>query len=476
MSAQSEAALDNAGSQTSVGVALVNAVSRKLGVIGLAVHDAASNINAIAKQFERQAAQLQSLRNSAHKMAEANRQIDGATEIGNRTAESGQSDLEESRQAIAQAIGRVASLVDAVERIEKRLGNVAASLEEVAGISGSIEAIARQTNLLALNATIEAARANEAGRGFAVVAGEVKALSGQTRDATLRIRQTVGALSEQISSLMGESKDTANAAVEARDGTRVIENAVDRVCQSFRTLTEVTASIAASARSNLGQCDAVITELGTVEEGVASSATNLRVADTRTSALLGQLGGLVQEVATSGIPTDDSPYLNATQEMAARLMAFVEEGIRKHDVSVSDVFDEDYIKVPNTNPQQYMTRFVAFADHRLRPILDEYLTALPHVVFSLCVDVNVYAPTHNAKCSLPQRPDPAWNMTNCRNRMKHDHSPEAVAAVERLDPVLLQTFRRSLGADKYVMMKITSTPIMITGRHWGGAAIAYVLP
>src|ERR1700723_323582 len=147
MSAQSEAALDNAGSQTSAGVAVVNAVSRKLGVIGLAVHDAASNINAIAKQFERQAAQLQSLRNSANTMAEANRQIDGATEIGNRTAESGQSDLEESRQAIAQAIGRVASLVDAVERIEKRLGNVAASLEEVAGISGSIEAIARQTNL-----------------------------------------------------------------------------------------------------------------------------------------------------------------------------------------------------------------------------------------------------------------------------------------------------------------------------------------
>jgi len=454
---------------------VVNSVGRKLGAIGLAVHEAAGNINAIAKQFERQEAQLQSLRDSARTMVEANRQIDSATEIGHQTAETGQSDLEGSRQAIAQAIGRVADLVGAVERIEKRLAKVATSLEEVAGISSTIEAIARQTNLLALNATIEAARANEAGRGFAVVAGEVKALSGQTREATLKIKRTVGALSEQISSLMGESTSTANAAIEAREGTRVIESVVDRVGQSFRTLTEVTATIAASARSNLGQCDVVISELGTVEEGVASSAKNLRAADTQTSALLGQLGGLVQEVATSGVSTDDSPYLDATLEISARITAIVEDGIRKCEVTVDDVFDRNYVKVPNTNPQQYTTRFVDFADRHLRPILDEYLTALPQLVFTLSVDVNVYAPTHNAKCSLPQGSDPTWNTANCRNRMKHDSNSQAMAAAQSSDPILLQTFRRPLGADKYVMMKLASAPIMIVGRHWGAAAVAYVL-
>jgi methyl-accepting chemotaxis protein len=274
---------------------------------------------------------------------------------------------------------------------------------------------------------------------------------------------------------MGESTSTANAAIEAREGTRVIESVVDRVGQSFRTLTEVTATIAASARSNLGQCDAVIAELGTVEEGVASSAENLRAADTQTSALLGQLGGLVQEVASSGVSTDDSPFLDATLEISARITAIAEEGIRKCEVSIDDVFDRNYVKVSNTNPQQYTTRFVAFADRHLRPILDEYLTALPQLVFTLCVDVNVYAPTHNAKCSLPQGPDAAWNMANCRNRMKHDSNSQALAAAHSQDPVLLQTFRRPLGADKYVMMKLASAPIMIGGRHWGAAAVAYVL-
>src|SRR5262249_20498160 len=211
MEARERAALEHLISDDSGGAALVRAISRRLGTIGLGVHDAAANISSVASQFERQEALLQNLRQSARTMAEANRQIDNDTEISHRTAESGQSDLVGSRNAIAQAISRVASLVDSVERIEKHLAIVATSLDEVAGISGSIEAIARQTNLLALNATIEAARANEAGRGFAVVAGEVKALSGQTREATSKITRTIGALSDQIAKLTEESAKVTHA-------------------------------------------------------------------------------------------------------------------------------------------------------------------------------------------------------------------------------------------------------------------------
>jgi methyl-accepting chemotaxis protein len=476
MEAQGRATSEHFSSDDSGGAGLVGAISRRLGTIGLGVHDAAANISSVARQFERQEAQLQNLRQSARTMAEANRQIDNDTEISHRTAESGQSDLAGSRNAIAQAINCVASLVDSVERIERHLAIVANSLDEVASISGSIEAIARQTNLLALNATIEAARANEAGRGFAVVAGEVKALSGQTREATSKITRTIGALSDQIAKLTEESTKVVHAAQETRDGTRVIENAVDRVGESFKTLTELTASIASGARSNLGHCDAVIAELSTVEEGIGVSANSLRSADAQTGTLLGQLGELVQQVACSGIPTEDTPYLDAARSLSARAKALVDDAIHRSEISAEDVFDRDYVEIANTNPKQYTTRFVAFADRYLRPILDEYMTVLPHIHFALLLDINAYAPTHNAVYSLPQGSDPVWNMANSRNRTKFDYLAVAKKAAQSLQPIMLQTFRRPLGGEKYAMMKVASAPLMIAGRHWGTTAIAYALP
>jgi methyl-accepting chemotaxis protein len=457
-----------------VSVKLVSSIGRRLGGIGVNVHEAATSINAIAQQFARQEAQLLSLRQGVGAMADANRRIDSATHEGHQTAEASQSDLAESRQAISQAIARVGSLADAVERIEKRLGDVSKSLTEVAEISGAIEAIASQTNLLALNATIEAARAGDAGRGFAVVAGEVKALSGQTRGATLKIGRTIASLSQQITSLVGEATTATNAAAETRAGASIIEGAVDRVGRSIEALSALSATIADGARGNLSQCDAVLAEVGAVEEGVAVSASNLRSANKQTGALHEQLANLVNEVATAGVETDDTPYLEAARVMTARMVAIVEEGIRSGEVTMDDVFDRNYVMVPNTNPQQYMTRFVDFADRHLRPLLDEYLTALPNAAFTLCFDVNVYAPTHNSKCSLPQRSERAWNLVNSRNRMKHDQAPQAVKAATS-QSILLQTFRREAAGGKFAMLKVASMPVIIGGRQWGGAGIGYVV-
>ncbi|TCR69834.1 methyl-accepting chemotaxis protein [Bosea sp. BK604] len=78
----------------------------------------------------------------------------------------------------------------------RRLTENASQIRDVVEI---IEAIARQTNLLALNATIEAARAGVHGRGFAVVASEVKALAGQTADATAQIVRRISNVNEALS-------------------------------------------------------------------------------------------------------------------------------------------------------------------------------------------------------------------------------------------------------------------------------------
>jgi len=450
-------------------------LSRKLGAISLEVYEAASNITAIAQQVERQDAQFRRLRSSADVLHSANQQIDAATGTAHRTAEAARTDLENSRQAIAGAVGRVGALVDAVGRIEKRLEQIGGSLSEVAGISGAIEAIARQTNLLALNATIEAARAGDAGRGFAVVAGEVKALAEQTRQATLKIGSTIATLSGQISSLIAESSGAAADAQATREGTGIIEETVDRVGKGLASLAQLSGTVADTSRGNLGHCQTVIGELDLLDSGVATATQNIKGADEQLSKVLDHLEILVGQIGTSSVATPDTPYVEAAKEMALAVAASFEEALAQGELTLEDLFDEGYVEIPNTKPQQFMTRFTAMTDRRLPAIQEKFLQVLPHISFAIAVDRNYYLPTHNLQYSKPQGPDPVWNEANCRNR--RFYKPRSGAASnDGTRAVYLQLRRRELGGGRYVMMKNASASIRIRGRHWGNASIGYALP
>jgi methyl-accepting chemotaxis protein len=110
-------------------------------------------------------------------------------------------------------VGRIHTTMKA---IETELAGLVIELSKVDKISKQIDAIASQTNLLALNATIEAARAGEAGRGFAVVAGEVKALAGQTSQATGEIAATLRALVDTANRLGGHGREGLEAVERAK--------------------------------------------------------------------------------------------------------------------------------------------------------------------------------------------------------------------------------------------------------------------
>jgi methyl-accepting chemotaxis protein len=474
-------AIDNSATlrseEAQAATVLVNTLARELGTIGLDVHEAVSNLNAVAKQVERQGEQLRRLGDSAQVMVATNRQIDSATATAEQTAEAGQADLVGSRQAIGSGIARVASLVDAVERMEQRLDGIAKSLTEVAGISGSIEAIARQTNLLALNATIEAARAGEAGRGFAVVASEVKLLAGQTREATLKIGETVTTLSDRIASLIEASAGAVEDGKATREGTHGIEQAFGRVGESIARLGQFSGAIAANARDNLAQCNTVIAELAMLDKELGGSADNLKTADGQLTNLLRRISILINEVGTAPIRTDDTPYVEASRQMAGEVAAVFEAGIERREIAIEDLFDENYREIPGSNPPQLLTRFTDFCDRHLPPVLEKYLEVLPHIQFATPNDRNGYVPTHNRKFSQPRGPDPAWNAANARNRMVFPaRGVHRKSFVEERKSALLSTLRRELGGGRHAMMKNASGVIWVKGRYWGYTAIGYLLP
>jgi len=98
---------------------------------------------------------------------------------------------------------------DTVENTQKEIESLTEQISGVSGVADQIDAIALQTNLLALNTTIEAARAGEAGKGFAVVVGEVKALAGQTSEATALIAEILSTLNHHTGHLSSHSAKLA---------------------------------------------------------------------------------------------------------------------------------------------------------------------------------------------------------------------------------------------------------------------------
>jgi methyl-accepting chemotaxis protein len=159
----------------------------------------------------------------------------------------------------AAAVARQASQM--ATQTNATVSELAQAAQRIDDVIKMIAEIASQTNLLALNATIEAARAGEAGRGFAVVASEVKALAGQTAQATEEISAQIAAMQTRtgeavsavsdIGRVIGEidaiSASIAAATEEQAVATRQIAGNVSQAAQGTREVSQNVASVSAAA-------------------------------------------------------------------------------------------------------------------------------------------------------------------------------------------------------------------------------------
>jgi methyl-accepting chemotaxis protein len=451
---------------------LVDQLANRIGGLGVELADVAGNLQEVAGRVSGQADRFGHLQKTAETMVSANHGIASASQAVQSAATAAVGEITQTRAVVETAVQHIAELIDAVGRIESRLGAVGTALAGVAKVSGSIEAIARQTNLLALNATIEAARAGSAGRGFAVVASEVKNLAEATRQATQQIGDTVRGLDGQVTSLIGESGDASLRAKNAGEGAAQIQSIIARVQNGFTAVGQEIDGVARAATSNLSHCDRVIDELGHLAKGVDLSSTDLKHADDRVAKLLELSEGLIALIADSGVETSDAPLIRVVIDTAKEIAAAFESAIARGEITIDALMDEKYREISGTDPKQYLTDYVAFTDRILPAIQDPVQKCDPRIVFSVAWARGGYLPTHNPNYRLPQGPDPVWNNANCRNRrLFNDRAVKKVAANTK--PFLLQTYRRDMGGGNFVLMKDLSSPILVRGRHWGAFRMGF---
>ncbi|MEQ8252832.1 MAG: methyl-accepting chemotaxis protein [Oceanibaculum nanhaiense] len=265
-----------------------------VGRIAASLKQASDKARTEADRLAETAASTQSETDEAAGSAEE--AANGVQSVATASEELSASINEISRQ-VNQATQLTDSAGEDAKTASKTVEDLAQSAEQIGAVLLLIQEIAEQTNLLALNATIEAARAGEAGKGFAVVASEVKALAGQTAQATDNIRkqigeiqgatrlavQAIGQVTGAVSNIDGVTSTIASAVHEQSAATSEISGAAQMVAQSVsNTATNIQHLQSSASRTNavsMSMQDVAVglrDEVGKLEQGIAGFLSNLR--------------------------------------------------------------------------------------------------------------------------------------------------------------------------------------------------------
>jgi methyl-accepting chemotaxis protein len=175
------------------------------------------------------------------------------------------------------------------------------------------------------------------------------------------------------------------------------------------------------------------------------------------------------------IHDENTEFVTRAMEAGTALTRIFEDAVTSGAITAEEMFDENYVEIPGTNPLQHRTRILGWADRALPPFQEAFLAKDPRMVFCATIDRNGYLPVHNKIYSHPQRPgDVTWNTANSRNR-RIFNDPAGLAAGRNLRSYLIQSYARDMGNGKTIMMREIDVPIRVNGRHWGGFRTAYKL-
>ncbi|MFL0802863.1 MAG: hypothetical protein K6L81_04055 [Agarilytica sp.] len=449
---------------------IIASIAKSASSLGLRVVDSAANIENVNDQFTDFVASFEELRSIASALSDNNREVGVAAEEAQMISAEAHQHMKESRGSIDNSLINIRTLTDIVNDIQGQLGHANEALTSVRDVAEGITTIAKQTNLLALNATIEAARAGETGRGFAVVAEEVKTLAIQTSNATAKIDVTLEELSEKIDGLLKSGEKSTKTAEKVTDEAQNIQLIMDSVNAAMKNVDEQSVYIAKIVHDiDAGNSNAV-DQLNNVTGQVHGASDQLKSANDQLSHLMGFTEQLIQETSIDGVDTQDTPYIRIMEEAAGKFGRALEAAINNGELREGDVFDRNYQKVPNSNPAQYTTSYIAFADKVLPTIQEPICKHEDAIVAAVAQDINGYVPTHMEAVSKPQTSDYEHNVAFSRNRQIYEDRV-AQNSGKNMKPFLVQTYRKNLGGGKHLVVKDISVPIMVKGKHWGGFRI-----
>jgi methyl-accepting chemotaxis protein len=449
-------------------------IGDRCGSFALQCSETAGSISAVSERIAADQALLGELRNSLGQLKAFQHDAGLAASEIDQVAHNAAQLLEANHGKTDAALGEIEQLTHHVVQSGEELEAFFDAFADMTSISDELDAIARETGIIAINASIEAARAGTEASGFAVVAAEVRRLATGARELAGRVGGRVSALDEGARAISARMQADGNRARSISTYTRDIADALDRVTEAVAQFGQCAESIDKASQAMTGHVHSL--EDGFDSFAAASSANVAELAQMRAKldALESQSNLMLNSIAHAGGATRDRPYIDLALTEAARVRAVIERALRGGELSEAALFDTAYRAVAGSEPPQFLTDFVPFADRAIRPLLDAATASDAAIVGCCLIDRNGHLPTHISDRSKLQRPgERRWNIEHCRNRQMF-MDPQSRYALDHDAPFFLFTYRQDFGDGRYRALRSVLVPLSFLGRRWGLYELGYL--
>jgi methyl-accepting chemotaxis protein len=198
--------------------------------------------------------------------------------------------FQNGQKAVEETITGMNKIREQMDSIAQTVVRLSEQSQSIGGIIASVTDIADQSNLLAVNAAIEAAKAGDQGKGFAVVAHEIKNLAGQSKQATLQVRNILNDIQKVTGAAVMATEQGSKAVESGLKQSMQAGDAIRILAESSNEAVQAATQIVASSQQQVVGMDQIGVAMQNINQAGTETAVSMVQAEKSAKSLyeLGQ--------------------------------------------------------------------------------------------------------------------------------------------------------------------------------------------